>query len=154
MTEKMLEKIEFFSGQFHRVAAAQNLIAPEVDLDVAKGIAIHLLRQSLRAAQYGLDASEQFANGERFGDVIIGAELEADDLIYFLTARGEHDDGNGRPFGLELLAHIESAHAGHHDVENHQVRRILESVLQPFHAIERRIDVKTFVLEIIAETGD
>src|SRR5712671_5797251 len=124
MTEKMLEKLKFFSGQVHGIAAAKNLIAPEVDLDVAEGIAVQLLGQSLRAAQYGLDASEQFADGERLGDVVVGAKLEADDLIHFLTARGEHNDRNGRPFGLELLAHIESAHARHHDVENDQVRRI------------------------------
>src|SRR5438876_8160436 len=36
MTQKMLEEFKFFSGQLHRVAAAKNLIAPEVDLDVAK----------------------------------------------------------------------------------------------------------------------
>src|ERR1700730_313272 len=118
MTQKMLEKLKFFSGQVHWAAAAKNLIAPEVDLDVAEGIAVHLLRESLRASQYGLDASEQFADGKRLGDVVIGAELKPDDLIHFLTASGEHDDRNRRPLGLELLAHIEPAHARHHHIEN------------------------------------
>src|SRR6267378_5091729 len=102
MTQKMFKKFKFFSGQFHLVAAAKNLIAPEVDFDVAEGIAIHLLRQSLRASQYSFNAREQFADGKRFGDIVVGAELKPDDLIHFLTARGEHDDRNGRPFGLEL----------------------------------------------------
>src|SRR4029077_9301318 len=52
MTEKMLEKVKFFSGQFHRIAAAKNLIAPEVDLDIAESVPVHFLGKSLRAAQH------------------------------------------------------------------------------------------------------
>src|SRR5882724_2846504 len=122
MTQKMLEEFKFLSGQLHRVAAAKNLIAPEVDLDVAKGIALHLLRQSLGSSQYRFNAREQFANGKGLGDVVVSAELEPHHLVHFLTAGCQHDDWNRRTLGLELLAHIEPAHAWHHHVENYQIR--------------------------------
>ena len=38
------------------------------------------------------DACEQLADTERFGDVIVGAEVKAQDDIGFLTLGGEHDD--------------------------------------------------------------
>src|SRR2546427_7897446 len=50
-----------------------------------------LLGRGAGAAQDGLDAGQQLADGKRFGDVIVGAELEADDLVDLLAARGQHD---------------------------------------------------------------
>src|SRR6267154_1238722 len=154
MTEKMLQEFKFFSGQLHLVAAAKNLIAPEVDFDVAEGIAIHLLRQRLRAPQYGFNARKQFADGKGLGNVVVSAELKPHDLIHFLAARGEHNDRNRWPFGLELFAHIESAQAGHHHIENYQVRRIFEGALEAVHAVQRCSDLKALILEIIPEAGD
>ena len=54
------------------------------------------------AAQGTIDAQDQFAGAERLGDVIIGAELEADDLVNFLGFRGEHNDGDVARFGIAL----------------------------------------------------
>jgi hypothetical protein len=44
------------------------------------------------AAQDGLDARHQLAGIERLGQVVIGAELEADDLVDVLAAGRQHDD--------------------------------------------------------------
>jgi hypothetical protein len=78
----------------------------------------------VRAAKDGLYARKEFADGEGLGDVIVGAEFEAHDFIDLLATRGEHDDGNRRAFGLELLANVQAAHARHHHVENDEVWRI------------------------------
>ena len=44
------------------------------------------------APQNGADAGRQFARIERLGQVIVGAEFEADDAVHILAARGEHQD--------------------------------------------------------------
>jgi hypothetical protein len=49
MTQEMFEKLKFFPGQLHGVAPAKDLVAPEIDLDITERVAIHFLRQGLRA---------------------------------------------------------------------------------------------------------
>src|SRR5947209_6364334 len=154
MTEKMLQKFKFFSGKLNWLAGTENLIALQVDLNIAERVAIHLLGQSLRSAQNGFDASEEFANGKRFGDVVVSAQLEPNDFIHLLAAGGEHDNGNRRALGLELLAYVETAHARHHHIENYQIGRILECAFQAIDAIESGNNLKALILEVIAQSGD
>jgi len=39
------------------------------------------------APQYGLDPGQQFAGTERFGEIVIGTELEANDHVTLFTLR-------------------------------------------------------------------
>src|SRR6185369_13704761 len=91
-------------------------------------------------AEHGFDASKEFANREGLGNVIVGAEFEADDLVYFLATRGKHDDGNSRALGLELLADFEAAHARHHYVENYEVWSLRDSAFQSCDSVGGRND--------------
>src|SRR5258708_14450930 len=48
-------------------------------------------------SQYGADAGKQLPEAERLYDVVVGAELEADDAIDFIwTMAGRDNDGNIR----------------------------------------------------------
>jgi hypothetical protein len=49
----------------------------------------------LKAAQHGLDAGHQFARGKGLGDVVVGAQFQAQHAVVFAGARGQKDDGNG-----------------------------------------------------------
>ena len=49
-----------------------------------------------RAAQRRLHAAAELAQRERLGDVVVGAELEAEDLVDLLGLGGEHDDRHRR----------------------------------------------------------
>src|SRR6516165_8417373 len=100
MTEKMFKQLELLAGKLDALARAGNLITAEIDLHIAEGIAVLILRERVRSPQNGLDASQEFANREGLGDVIIGPELKADDLIDFLAAGRKHDDRNRRTLGL------------------------------------------------------
>jgi len=64
-----------------------------------------------------MDAGGEFAGIEGFGEVIIGADFEADDAVDVITVSGEHDDRDGGG-GADLAEDLEAAHAGEHDVEN------------------------------------
>src|SRR5215469_1920684 len=154
MTEKVLEELELLSGKLDALAGANNLITAEIDLHIAKGITVLIFRKCVRSPQNRLDASKELADREGLGDIVIGPELETDDLIHFLAASCKHDDGNRRAFGLELLANVQTAHTRHHHVEHNQIRRILEGPLEPFNAIERGDHLEAFVFEIVAKTGD
>src|SRR5262249_31382364 len=154
MTEKIFQQLEFLAGEFDLFAAATDLVAAEVDFDIAKSVAVLFLRKSLGAPQNGFHAGQQFANGKGLGNVVISAELEANHLVHFLTARGQHDDRNRGALGFELLANVEAAHPGHHHVQNDEGGRTLEGLLESLDAVERGGDLKAFELEIVAQAGD
>ena len=76
-----------------------------------------------RPAQVGLDARHQLARGERLGDVVVGAQLQAEDLVELLAARRQHDDRDVA-LGADALADLEPVEPGQHQVEHHQVDRL------------------------------
>src|SRR6516162_4920977 len=98
----MFEQFELLVGKLDGLAVANNLVAAEIHFNVSEGVAVLLLGESLRAAQHGLNASEQFANRKWLSDIVIRAEFQADHLVDFLASSGKHDDRNGGPFGFEL----------------------------------------------------
>ena len=72
------------------------------------------------AAHVGADPGEQLARRERLGDVVVGADLEAEHAIGFLAARGHHDDRHvAAP--AQLAAHLDAIAAGQHQVEHDAV---------------------------------
>ena len=97
-----------------------------------------VIRHLRRATtQHGLDAGCQFARGEGFGHVIVGADIQTTHLVAFFTARGQHDDGNALAVlvGLQAACEFDAAHARKHPVEDDQVRlHFAHQLLRLLHA--------------------
>ena len=47
-------------------------------------------------------------------------------LVVLLLPGGEHDDGHGRPGLADLLTHVKAAHPRQHQVQQHQIRVLLQ----------------------------
>jgi hypothetical protein len=94
-----------------------------VDLDGA-GFDLDRLGQrravELAAAQLGAHAAEQLAHREGLGDVVVGADLEPDDLVDLGVLGGQEDDRHGAA-RAHVAADVEPARPRHHDVEDEQV---------------------------------
>lgn len=79
-------------------------------------------------AQEGAYLGQEFAGGEGFGEVGVGAALEAGDFFPGLVFGGEHDDG----YVVLPLAHAAgdfvAVEAGHHDVKDDEVGLLREFV--------------------------
>ena len=75
------------------------------------------------AAQHGLDPRHQLARLEGLGQVVVGSELEADDAVHHVAARGEHDDRHAARLA-DLPADGEAVHARQHHVEDDDVGRL------------------------------
>ena len=67
-----------------------------------------------------LDPGNQRAGMERLGDVVVGAQLQADDRVDHVVARSEHHDRDIAP-SAQLAAHLEAVQLGQHQVEDHQI---------------------------------
>ena len=77
-----------------------------------------------RAPEDGAHARDELVHAERLRHVVVGARVEAADLVGLLRARGEHDDGHERVDAPELLAHGVAVHVGEHQVEDDRVGRL------------------------------
>ena len=68
-------------------------------------------------------AGDELVRAERLGDVVVRPELEADDAIGFLRARGQHDDRDRARLhvGADRAADFEAIDVGQHQVEDEQV---------------------------------
>ena len=104
-----------------------------------------------RPAQLGFDSREQFDHLERLRHVIVGAELEADDLVDDLSLGRQHDHWRLNPALAKLAQHVEPVHAREHHVEQHEIERLAGSALEPTFAIAARLDQIPFARQPIAK---
>ncbi len=74
-------------------------------------------------AEGGLDACHQFGDAEGFGQVVIGAQFQALDLVLFIASGAEHYNGHVGPFP-DAAAHLHPVHVGHHNIQDYQVDKV------------------------------
>src|SRR5271155_3701290 len=51
--------------------------------------------RTLKAAEHGFDAGDEFARAERLGDVVVGSDLETEDAVGFAAFGGEENHRHG-----------------------------------------------------------
>ena len=78
------------------------------------------LALAARPAQHGANPRQQFACLERLRQIVVGAQLQADDAVGLIAARGQHHHRQVRAAAY-LPAHVEAIAVRQHEVENHQV---------------------------------
>ena len=152
------EQLELLGGEVHRVALHANLEAVAVDLELAD-LHVRLLLgvAGTGAAGDRADAGEQLARRERLGHVVVGAHLEAEDLVALLDAAGDHDHGDvlGVRVLLEAAADLPAVELRDHDVEQDQVGVDLARLLEGVGAGGGDDDVVTLLGEVVADqVGD
>ena len=105
---QQLEHAEFRAGQRHGCAGDAHLVHAGVqgdrsDLETSCDAP---RRAAARAAQYRANARHQLARIERLAEIVVGAELQADDAVDVVAARGQHQHRR-RMSGAELAQDIE-----------------------------------------------
>ena len=75
--------------------AEADALAVGVELEQAGRRGRSRRRHQRRAAQQRAHAGDQLARAERLGQVVVGAQLQADDAVELLGARGQHQDRQG-----------------------------------------------------------
>jgi len=103
----------------------------------------------IRPAQDGADAGQQLTRVERLGEVVVGAELQADDAIRLLPHSCQHDD---RHFALaaQPTSQIEPGLARQHQVEHDQLVVAIQPSPPRLLAIAHGGDPHALILQ---ETG-
>ena len=122
VTPERVEENELEGGQLHRGPADGDLAARRVDDEVGHVDHAFSVRpwSGALSPQERLNPRHELARGERLGEVVVAANLEAHDPVDLLGPCREEDDkriGEG-PDAEEDLEPVEP---GQHDVEDHDV---------------------------------
>ena len=134
------------AGIAHQLGEQVELLAREIELlaaeagDAGRGVELQLTdpnRLLVRAgavsrgapSQHGPYPRDHLAGAERLDHIVVGAQLEADDLVHLGAARGQHHDRHiGAP--PQLAADVAAIAVGKGEVEHHQIRLRLSRQLQ------------------------
>ena len=94
-------------------------------------------RSGLGAAQQRFHARDQLARAERFGDVIIGAELESDHAIGFFALRRENQNGQAIQADVlaNFLADFQAGKFRQHQIKNQKIGRRFANLRQAGGAV-------------------
>ncbi len=93
-----------------------------------------------RAAQQRADARKHLLEMEGLGDVVVGAGVEALDLVAPTIARGEDQHRHGAAGAAPRLQHRNAVHLGQADIEDHRVVGLALAEEMPLLAVEGAVD--------------
>ena len=136
------------------VPATSARIRGRSSVDVAGPDRLAGLGRPVGPAQDGADAGDELARAERLGQVVVGTELEPEQLVELVVARREHDDRDRR-VAAQLAGDVEAVEPGQAEVEDDQVGPALADGRQRGRAVAGGEDGEARVLEVVAgERGD
>ena len=143
----MVQKFQLFGRGVHPLAVHQQLVGVQVDDQLVKHQLFLLLLLFAVSAQHGVDPGQHFLHLKGLGDIVVGAQLQAVDLVLQLALGGEHDDGHlgGLP---DFAADGPAVHAGQHDVQHHQVGLELLELLQTHQSVVGHLTVHGLLFQI------
>ena len=149
VVEQLPEQVELLRRELDLLAADRRLAAAGVDAQVAVrdhlGLELAALRRG--APQDRLDPRDELARVERLRQVVVGADLEPDDLVDVLVARGQHQDRHVGALA-QPLADLDPVDVRQHQVEHDQRRRVRGRLAERVGAGRRRPDRVARVLQV------
>jgi hypothetical protein len=105
------------------------------------------------AAHQRSDAGLQFIEVEGLGQVVVGAGVEAEDLVAQRAARRDDDDRCGQAFGARQAQHVQAIEPRHGEVEQHDVRHAGAPAAQGLGAVVADADPEAAPLERALQRG-
>ena len=100
--------------------------------------------------QHRLDASDEFARAERFRDVVVRADREADELVDLLGPRRQHDDVDVR-LGSQLPQHLQAIETRHRHIEQDQIGMMFPDDAERLVSVGGLHDLEAFRFEVSAQ---
>ncbi len=154
MREQIGQQVELLGCEAHLVLADVHGARAPVETETVElldigGLAA-LLAAELDAAQQRVDACHQLGEREGLGDVVVGADVEADHLVDLRTLGGEHEDGR-RHLLSQDAADLEPAELGQHQVEQDEVGTDAARLGERLRPGPRLADLVPLLDEVVAQ---
>ena len=113
-----VEQLHLPTGERELVAVERHAQGGQVDGQRADDERLLSLFRG-HAAQHRTDARHDLAGGEGLDDVVVRADVQAEDAVGILVARGDHEDGHAR-YAADAPADLHAVDAREHDVQQDQ----------------------------------
>ena len=97
------------------------------------------------AAQDSAQAGGQFARVTGFGQVIIGAQFEAENTVQRFATGRQHQHGQVRVVVAQLLEQLQTTAVGQHHVQHHRIGAGLEQRLAGAQAVVASAYLEAFL---------
>src|SRR5581483_446580 len=107
-------------------------------------------RARSRAAREGFDARDHLARRERLDDVVVGADLQADDAIDFLRSRRQDENGKLDVLSPQRADDVEPVDHRQTEIEQQQVRAVARRA-QSRGSVAGGVAAEPFALEVVDE---
>jgi hypothetical protein len=149
MADQEGQQVELANRQRHRPAGDSHLAGGRIDGHVP-GAQRHgaLAVAGPGPAQHAAHPGDELAGAERLDDVVVGAQLQADDPVRLVALGGQHDD-RGRVLGADLAAHLQAIHTRQHQIQDDQVRDVGAEGRQRGRAVLGRLDAITLTFQVV-----
>ncbi len=108
-------------------------------------------RCGVAAAQYRAQAGGQFPRITGLGQVIVCAQLQAQNPVQRLAACRQHQHWQVGMVGAQLLEQLQAAAIGQHHIQHHGGRRGLRQCLAGAVAIVAGLNLKAFLAQPTAQ---
>ena len=105
---------------------------------------------ALRSAQHRPHPRHQLLRAERLRQIVVGAQLQADQLVRLLGPRGQHDDRD-LSFAAQGAGDVQAIQSGQSQVQHHKVGPARAHSAERGRPIDRREHGEPTVLEIVAD---
>ncbi len=148
-----IEELQLLGRHFHLASVADHGIIGQVD---GQPVVFHtlcligggsLLSGRLAAPQDGPDPGHHFLGIKRLHDVVVGPQLQPQNLVKDLALGGKHDHRGGG-FRADLPAHLVAVHARKHQVQQDQVGLVALKGIQRILPVEHNLRVKAFLIQV------
>ena len=156
VVEQLPEQLELLRRELDLAVADHHLAAAGVDQQVAVPDLVTFVAPAVerRAAEDALHARDELAGVEGLRQVVVGADLEPDDLVDILVAGGQHQDRHVRSLA-HAAADLDAVHVGQVEIEDDQRRHLGGDRVQRRAARSDRLHDVAGVLQIERdERGD
>src|SRR5262249_13392224 len=148
------EQLELDVSQLHRLSVELDGPFGGIDPQIARfdylPVALKAIAGERRAAQQRADTAPELTNREGLGDVVVRAQLEAENLVELFTASGQHDDRHVAA-GAEAAADLETVDLRQHQVEHDKVDLLVAEERERLFAVARLHDSEPVALERVGE---
>ena len=149
--EQQFQNFEFLFGQCHFFAVDCRFDALRIQLQgvVCQDIFIDRLLFFQTSSQHGFDAGLHLLDRERFGNIIVGTQVETcQHIVFSIFGRQEYNGNMSCLFVfLQHAGQLETRYFSHHDVEQQQVV-ICQVQRKRFFGAVGCIDCVAFCFEI------
>ena len=149
MAGKDQEQVELGAREGDRLAAACDLTPWHVDRQIVHPDCIRIDDVAVDPAQQDAHPGHQLARGKGLGDVVIGAQFQADQAVFKFDPRRQHDDGHIRGT-TQRAADVQSVDAGQVQVEDDEVGTLRACYFQRRPAIAGDQHPESALDEIVA----